>query len=559
MTGHATGALYPDRAVDRRLLHRWLPLALVAAACLLPLGGLWRAPGAPMEEGFMLTFPELVLKGFVPHEDFLHLYGPGGLWLLAGVYRVFGVALEVERVVGFLQQAAVAFGVFAALRPWGRWVAAVAAVVTAVIVIPPIGLTALAWVGAVALGLWSINATLGGVTRDDRRLVGLGGVLGGLALLWRPDLAVAVGLSGVVLLTSLRGRTRWWYLGGAAAGVSPYLVLVAMAGLGDVIEGLFLQPVFDLRGGRRLPLPPSWDHFDGFLQLAGLLEEPPWPFPAPASPAQLSLWLLLLAASVVVLFVAGRGAARRTGDRRLVALALFSAGLLPQALQRADSTHLAWVGCVAFAVLPAALIELARAFRPAQPRPSWRRSVPAVLLVGVLLLTVAPWYTYRSYAEMTAKTFGARRQEEVIRHGGREFPYKRLDAVAAVREMLPVVDATTEPGDRLVVGPGDLRKTPYSEAFLYFLLPDLVPGTRFIEMDPGVANAEDSGLADEIAAADVVILSTIRDDWHEPNDSLLFGPDEPNDVLAREFCLEGSFGDSPFYDDRGLYELYLRC
>ena len=65
--------------------------------------------------------------------------------------------------------------------------------------------------------------------------------------------------------------------------------------------------------------------------------------------------------------------------------------------------------------------------------------------------------------------------------------------------MLPIVDAVTEPGDRLIVGPGDLRKTPYSEAFLYYLLPELVPGTRYIEMDPGVANAADSGLADEVA------------------------------------------------------------
>jgi hypothetical protein len=344
-----------------------------------------------------------------------------------------------------------------------------------------------------------------------------------------------------------------------AAGLSPYLVHLAIAGPMNVIEGMVIEPILDLRGGRSLPVPPSPDRYDGFLQGAGGIDPPPWPLPAPSGPRQLWLWFFALVLAGAVLLVAGWASRRRTGDHRMLAIAGFAVGLFPQAMQRADSTHLAWVGCVAFAVLPAALIELARAFRPAQPRPSWRRSVPAVLLVGVLLLTVAPWYTYRSYAEMTAKTFGARRQEEVIRHGGREFPYKRLDAVAAVREMLPVVDATTEPGDRLVVGPGDLRKTPYSEAFLYFLLPDLVPGTRFIEMDPGVANAEDSGLADEIAAADVVILSTIRDDWHEPNDSLLFGPDEPNDVLAREFCLEGSFGDSPFYDDRGLYELYLRC
>ena len=35
------------------------------------------------------------------------------------------------------------------------------------------------------------------------------------------------------------------------------------------IDGMILDPVFYLRGGRRLPIPPPWDHLDGFLQRAG--------------------------------------------------------------------------------------------------------------------------------------------------------------------------------------------------------------------------------------------------------------------------------------------------
>jgi hypothetical protein len=120
-----------------------------------------------------------------------------------------------------------------------------------------------------------------------------------------------------------------------------------------------------------------------------------------------------------------------------------------------------------------------------------------------------------------------------------------------------VVDELTEPGDRIFVGPGDLRQTPYSEAYLYFLLPELTPATRFIEMDPGVANAPDSGLAAELRAADVVILSSIRDDWSEPNDSVFDGPDEPNRVLAEEFCLVESYGEGLF--GRGLFEVHARC
>ena len=495
----------------------------------------------------MLVFPERVLAGDVPNRDFLHLYGPGSLWVLAGAMKVFGVSLEVERVVGYLQQLLVAFGVMALLRPWGRWVAGAGGAVAALIVVPPIGLTALPWVGGVGLGLWAVAAGL------HRRLVAAG-LLAGAALLYRPDLVLALGAAGVVLAAGLDRIARRRLAGWTLAGVSPYLVHLATAGPANVVEGLFVEPVFRLRGGRALPLPPSWSEFDGFLQRAGRLIEPPWPLPAPPSPGQLTLWFLLLVTSVVVLVVTAVDVRRRTGDRRLLVLAAFAAGLLPQALQRADSTHLAWVSCVPLGFLPAAIAELLGRWRPARRG----NRVVAALTPIVLLLALVPHFTLRTWSDYVAQGFGLRDVDAfVIEHRGREFRYGRADAVAAVEAMLPVVEDVTEPGQTLLVGTGDLSRTPYSEAFLYHLLPQLPPATRYIEMDPGVADAPGSGLAEEVAAADVVILSSIRDDWDEPNDSRKAGSDEPNRVLAREFCQVGSYGEGLF--GRGLYELYIRC
>ena len=56
----------------------------------IPLRGLYRFTGGTMEEGFMLYFPERIARGDVPNVDFLHLYGPGSLQVLAGWYEVFG-------------------------------------------------------------------------------------------------------------------------------------------------------------------------------------------------------------------------------------------------------------------------------------------------------------------------------------------------------------------------------------------------------------------------------------------------------------------------------------
>jgi hypothetical protein len=39
-----------------------------------------------------------VLHGTIPNRNFLHLYGPGSLWALAGAFKVFGVSLLTERV-----------------------------------------------------------------------------------------------------------------------------------------------------------------------------------------------------------------------------------------------------------------------------------------------------------------------------------------------------------------------------------------------------------------------------------------------------------------------------
>ena len=53
--------------------------------------------------------------------------------------------------------------------------------------------------------------------------------------------------------------------------------------------------------------------------------------------------------------------------------------------------------------------------------------------------------------------------------------------------------------------------------------------------------------------ADIAILSSVWNDWDEPNDARNFGSNRPNEILKRDFCLVDSFGRG------GVYELYRRC
>jgi hypothetical protein len=196
-------------------------------------------------------------------------------------------------------------------------------------------------------------------------------------------------------------------------------------------------------------------------------------------------------------------------------------------------------------------------------RASVRYFVSGAVVVA-LLVFVLPNHTTRRYTDYVLQTFGNHR---VVAHPisweDRTFYYGRKDVDDAATELLPEVERVSDPGDRLFVGPRDLRQTPYSDAYLYYLLPDLTPATRFIEMDPGVADAEGSGLAEDLASADVVVLSRVWDAWAEPNDSRKVGSDEPVRVLEEQFCHVASFGErrdgnpeSPTEGDP-LYDLYV--
>jgi hypothetical protein len=118
--------------------------------------------------------------------------------------------------------------------------------------------------------------------------------------------------------------------------------------------------------------------------------------------------------------------------------------------------------------------------------------------------------------------------------------------------VIAALDGLARSGERLFVGPQDLRRTWYSDAFFYWMFPELEPSTYYIEMDPGLANEEGSRLADDVASADWVILTGFWNGWREPNSSMDFGSDAPNEVVATQFCEVGSF-------EEGLILLYRRC
>ena len=534
-----------------------LSWAIVAVVVAIPVRGLFKGTGSSMEEGFMLVFPKRMLAGDLPNVDFLHLYGPGSLHVLMGWYRVFGYNLHSERAFGLLQHIGIITAVYALTRAWGHRIAVISAMGVTLLVLTPIGLSALAWEGAIALGLWSVVFGARALhTRDRERVLALAatGALAGFALSFRPDLVIALGMVHAVVWW--RARAVQVPLLGAAVGLTPMWIHLAVAGIGPSWTGMVTQPVRDLRPGRELPRPPSFGKVDGALQAVaeGPLDAPWWRFPALNANHQLFLWFFVVIVVAFGVVAATLVLTRRHGatPRRTALLlgGLMGLGMLPQALQRPDSTHMAWGSCVSLALLPALVFEMIGVVRP-RLAPLRRDAVAAVVLAATLFV-VCPFFTYRYYLLYSRIAVGNKPGGFEVARDGRTFYFGNEPLQRASQAAMDELDRSSTPGQRLLVGPADLSRTIYSDVVFYFMFPELVPATYYIEMDPGLADQPGSSLADDVASADWVLLTNFWTGWYEPNASSEFGSERPNQIVADRFCLVGNY-------ENALVLLYRAC
>jgi len=539
----------------------WLAIAIVGALVVPPLKGLYHTTGGTMEEGFMLYFPMRMWDGDVPNVDFLHLYGPGALHVLMLWYKAFGDTLFAERTFGLLQHLGIIFALFTLARPWGRKAATLVGALGVLYVLTPIGLTAMAWNGGLALVLWATVFVVRSCHVDGRRRLRCcvaAGFLAGFALTYRPDLVVAVvGILGWLVWSQRRhGRTMVAALvAGGVVGLVPMWVHLAMAGIGASWRGMVMDPVFHLRAGRELPRPPSWDYLDGALQRIAETPPTPWyPFPHLAASHAIFLWFFtMLAVAVATLGFAVWQRRRGLIDVRstaLLALAIVAVGILPQGLQRPDSTHLTWVTCLGWPFLVVVGAEVMRWWKPGW---SLTRGL-AVGLGGAVAVTVVltPLFTLRYYALHTRVSLGMVNEPFPVERGDRRFYFGSWPAHLDSQEVIDDLSLLSRPGDRLFVGPVDLSRTWYSDVIFYWMFPELDPATYYIEMDPGLANEPGTRMAADLESADWVILTSFWAGWDEPNSSMEFGDQRPNEILRDEFCLVREYPEH-------LVWLYRRC
>jgi hypothetical protein len=498
--------------------HGWIALAIGLLVLLVPFSTTFQHGGGPVDEGLLLVYPEMVQRGAIPYRDFETIYGPAAPYLLAAIYTAFGTNIEVERTVGLLYRAVILIALFGLARRWGTPIATGCMLIAGWLLLP-LGVVAYAWLGAMACALCFVWVM---ATPESSRRCFFGGVLASLAVSFRADVGLAILLVACVLLKPLPWHLRNKFILGGALAFVPFDILFFVAGPEQIFDNLFLYPVLLTGPTRRIPYSSAE------------------PFLVRLFFAQFFVAAVNISGAIIAL-----RASPRAPNRALFALTVLGAAILPQAWQRLDIYHVYFVVFLNLSILPLVLVSF---LSQAKGRPSITLSLGAAAIVAVLVCIIAP---------VLPKTFVARLGEalqteptgsEFVHQGSRSFPVGPPERVVIIGRMLDQLDKLSTPGERLFVGPADLRATVYCDTFLYHLMPKLRPATYFLEMNPMSANRPGSRLASDIASANWLILNS---EWTLPSGTSTlanYGSVEPENIVRDHFQAVGRYGSFTLFE-----------
>ncbi|MEA2421322.1 MAG: hypothetical protein QOF55_421 [Thermoleophilaceae bacterium] len=379
----------------------------------------------PFDEGIALQAARRVSEGQTPYADFTWAYGPASPYLLAGMFKLFGVSLLQWRILRVIADAAVALVVFVLLR---RFV--------------PQRVALLGWLAAACAMAeprsanpfpFALLFALLAIAVLPRRVL-LAGVLTAAAAAFRLDFAL-YGAAGAIALLALDRRWKEVLRLGAVIAAAtaviyaPFLIDIGPGKLYDALIGTSLHDrdywtlsfPFAYSGSFRLWPPGSLAH-----DLKDVID-----YYQPL--------LLVIGLALAVLM-------KRAG----VALLVFGLGALSYLLSRTDEFHTQPL-FVALAVLLPALAVTAR------PR------VVKFAAAAVFALMLA-----HGVANRVSALFGppALAAVHVGTADGAEAPPREA---RALEQVVAAIHARVPPGEPIYVAPRRSDLVAYSNTILYVL------------------------------------------------------------------------------------------
>jgi hypothetical protein len=233
--------------------------------------GMTRRPSI-FDEGIVLTAAMRVAAGQVSHRDFYILYGPAQFYLLAGLFKLFGHSIFVERLFDLFSKALVVTSVYALTSVYCR--RSIAACTSVIVLFWLFSFSQ--WPGSPVVPVSLLNIlssalivpVFWGLISKGRMFAA--GTVAGLAALFRYDtgialfvihacvVSIAVYLQGRALSSNLRrfACIIWPYLlGFAVLTLPPLIYYLSVAPAGPLVHDMILYPARYYHRGRNLPFP----------------------------------------------------------------------------------------------------------------------------------------------------------------------------------------------------------------------------------------------------------------------------------------------------------------
>lgn len=229
------------------------------------------------DEGIILTGAMRVLAGLIPHQDFYSPYGPGQYYTIAGLFKLFGPYMLVERMYDLFLKALIATFVYVIVSSYCRRSIAVCTTIVTVVWLLSLSLLAATAVIPVSLlNLVACTLILPVFSRPvSTKRMFLAGVVTGVATLFRYDTGVALlGIQACVIaiatylqIHGLPSRLRsfvstFWscLVGFSLVTGAALLYYLSRASLYPFIYNIIIYPARYYNRGRHLPFPAiHWD------------------------------------------------------------------------------------------------------------------------------------------------------------------------------------------------------------------------------------------------------------------------------------------------------------
>ena len=502
-----------------------VPLSVRAIAAVALLAGLVLLATMNMQfnlydEAIIAQGAVEVMSGHVPHRDFYFNYGPAQLWIVAGLFSVFGKSV----LVGRLYDIAVRAGIVLVCGLWLRRMRVGATVALGALALETALLVAAGYylyvvfpTALVALtGTLILIAPEPGAGVPARRLVGAG-ALTGLAALFRYD-------AGFFILLAHLATLAWlWLAAGERFGLLWRRVI--LYGLGTALVFLPVAVAAWLAG-----VVPGFVHdiiaFPSayYVRMRGL----PWPRPHRTF-ASLAELICYLPVPVALLGVASLGVRRRSGgagavlaptDKLLAALAPLTAALFLKGFVRLSMLHVA-MGVIPAVLLLAGLLSIGGSRMIRRAALILGACAAGTIGAGVLAQARTDWrgdHRDMFVARVAGRTPGAMTGAPCPRLLAMSLGTVDPDSYRAAC----FIETHTRPGEPILVGAGRHDKLFVDQIGLYFIT-ERMPGTHWYQFDPGLQTRADvqRAMIRDLTDHRVRLVATDGrfDDMKEPNDS----------------------------------------